>query len=988
MRSQTGAWERAEFRLAFALFKGLGLSLQYPAEFVTFVALMAKRLFLLDGMALAYRAYFSMIRTPLINSKGVNTSAIFGFVNTLNKLIDDEKPDFIAVAFDTSEPTFRHKQFPDYKATREAMPDDLRPQINKIKEVISAYNIPMIESHGYEADDIIGTLVKRAEKEAVLSFMVTSDKDYMQLINKNIMMYKPARSVLGQKVAEIEVIGPEGVVEKFGVGPDKVTDILALMGDKVDNVPGVKGIGEKTASALIQEYGSIENLYDNIEKITKPKLKENLVTYKADAFMSKELATIHTSMPLKIDFHTLTYSEKNVSLLEKMFTEFEFKSLLKKLLGSTEQNVSIQAVSVEETPQAEQAPGFTTPIQDIKTYPHKYYTIRTDAEFKRLCKKLKSTDEFAFDTETTSENSMNAKLVGLSFSYDEGEAFYVPLMFAEQGDSDLFGKPVTQKGKAEDKLPELTTEVVLKELKAVLEDKKTRKVGQNIKYDMLVMKNHGIELKNVGFDTMIAAYVLKPESSYKMDSLSEQYLNYKCVPITELIGAGKANTQITMDAVPYQTASDYAAEDADVTLRLYHRIEYELKKISLDTLCSEIEFPLIEVLADMEFTGVRVDTQILGDINEELKKAEIRLEAEIYKLAEVKFNINSTKQLADVLFNKLQLAAKRKIKTGFSTDTKVLEELRNEHPIALKLLDYRTVTKLRSTYTEGLLEIINQRTGKIHTSYNQTVAATGRLSSANPNLQNIPIRTEIGRSLRKAFVPDKKGNIILSADYSQIELRIMAHLSGDENMIKAFEKKHDIHTETAAKVFKVKQDKVDANMRRKAKEVNFGLIYGIQAFGLASRLNIDQREARDIIQSYFANFPTINAWLEKTREFARKKGYTETLAGRRRYLPNINNHNSVVRQRDERVAINMPVQGTAADMIKIAMINIYNEFNKKKLKSKMILQVHDELVFDCEKSELETVKKIVQNKMKNALKLDVPIEVEMGEGINWYEAHA
>jgi len=949
---------------------------------------MAKRLFLLDGMALAYRAYFSMIRTPLINSKGVNTSAIFGFVNTLNKLIDDEKPDFIAVAFDTSEPTFRHKQFPDYKATREAMPDDLRPQIDKIKEVISAYNIPMIESHGYEADDIIGTLVKRAEKEGVVSFMVTSDKDYMQLINKNIMMYKPARSVLGQKVAEIEVIGPEGVVEKFGVGPEKVTDILALMGDKVDNVPGVKGIGEKTASALIQEYGSIENLYDNIDKITKPKLKENLVTYKADAFMSKELATIHTSMPLKIDFHTLTYSEKNVSLLEKMFTEFEFKSLLKKLLGSTEQSVSIQAVSVEETPQAEQTPGFTSPMQDIKTYPHKYYTIRTDAEFKRLCKKLKSTDEFAFDTETTSENSMNAKLVGLSFCYDEGEAFYAPLMFAEQGDSDLFGKPVTQKGKADEKMPELTTEVVLKELKSVLEDKKTRKVGQNIKYDMLVMKNHGIELKNVGFDTMIAAYVLKPESSYKMDSLSEQYLNYKCVPITELIGAGKANTQITMDAVPYQTASDYAAEDADVTLRLYHRIEYELKKISLDTLCSDIEFPLIEVLADMEFTGVRVDTQILGDINEELKKAEIRLEAEIYKLAEVKFNINSTKQLADVLFNKLQLAAKRKIKTGFSTDTKVLEELRNEHPIALKLLDYRTVTKLRSTYTEGLLEIINQRTGKIHTSYNQTVAATGRLSSANPNLQNIPIRTEIGRSLRKAFVPDKKGNIILSADYSQIELRIMAHLSGDENMIKAFEKKHDIHTETAAKVFKVKQDKVDANMRRKAKEVNFGLIYGIQAFGLASRLNIDQREARDIIQSYFANFPTINAWLEKTREFARKKGYTETLAGRRRYLPNINNHNSVVRQRDERVAINMPVQGTAADMIKIAMINIYNEFNKKKLKSKMILQVHDELVFDCEKSELETVKKIVQNKMKNALKLNVPIEVEMGEGINWYEAHA
>lgn len=949
---------------------------------------MAKRLFLLDGMALAYRAYFSMIRTPLINSKGVNTSAVFGFVNTLNKLIDDEKPDFIAVAFDTSEPTFRHKKFADYKATREAMPDDLRPQIGKIKEVISAYNIPMIESHGYEADDIIGTLVKRAEKEGVMSFMVTSDKDYMQLINKNIKMYKPARSVLGQKVAEIEVIGPEGVKEKLGVGPEKVIDILGLMGDKVDNIPGVKGIGEKTASALIQEYGSIENLYKNIEKITKPKLKENLINCKDDAFMSKELATIHTEMPLKIDFHTLTYSDKNVALLEKIFSEMEFKSLLKKLLGAAEQNVNIQAVSVEPSESDEQKIEFASAMQDMKTFPHKYYTIKTDADFKRLCKKLKGTDEFAFDTETTSGNAMNAELVGLSFCYDEAEAFYVPLKFNETSETDLFGKPVKQKGSSDESLPQLDFDNVLKELKALLEDKKSAKVGQNIKYDMLVMKNHGIDLKNVGFDTMIAAYVLKPESNYKMDNLSEQYLNYKCVPITELIGAGKANTQITMDQVPYKIASDYAAEDADVTLRLYHRIEYELKKVSLDNLCREIEFPLIEVLADMEFTGVRVDTKILGDINEELKKAEIRLEKEIYETAEMKFNINSTKQLADVLFNKLNLATKRKIKTGFSTDTKVLEELRNEHPIALKLLDYRTVTKLRSTYTEGLLEIINKRTGKIHTSYNQTVAATGRLSSANPNLQNIPIRTEIGRSLRKAFVPDKKGNIILSADYSQIELRIMAHLSNDENMIKAFEKKHDIHSETAAKVFKVKLDKVDANMRRKAKEVNFGLIYGIQAYGLAQRLNIDQREARDIIQSYFANFPTINAWLEKTKEFARKKGYTETLAGRRRFLPNINNRNSVVRQRDERIAINMPVQGTAADMIKIAMIDIYNEFNKKKLKSKMILQVHDELVFDCESSELETVKKIVHNKMKNAIKLNVPIEVEMGEGINWYEAHA
>lgn len=951
---------------------------------------MPKKLFLLDGMALAYRAYFSMIRTPLINSKGMNTSAVYGFINTLNKLIDDEKPDFIAVAFDTDEPTFRHKEYTEYKANREAMPDDLRPQISKIKEVISAFNIPMIEQHGYEADDIIGTLVKRAEKENVISFMVTADKDYMQLVNKSIKLYKPARSVQGQKVAEIEIIGIEGVKEKFGVAPEQVIDILGLMGDKVDNIPGIKGIGEKTAAALIQEYGSLEGLYKNIEKITKPKLKENLVTYKDDAFLSKKLATIHTNCPIKIDFHKLTYSDKNTALLEQIYTDMEFKSLLKKLIGTAEQSVNIKAVSVEEP----STPVFTSKFEDINTHPHKYYTIKNDADFKKLCKKLKSLDEFAFDTETTSENPIEAELVGLSFSYNESEAFYVPLRFKEQGDgeTDLFGKRVSTKSeKSELKtadLPNLNFELVIKELKPVLEDKKIRKIGQNIKYDMLVMRNYGINTQNVGFDTMIAAYVLKPESQYKMDYLSEIYLNYKCVPISELIGTAKSNVYITMDLVPYQKAADYAAEDADVTLRLYHRLEYELKKINLDNLCNDIEFPLIDVLADMEYNGVKIDTKILGGINDELKIAEKRLEKEIYKLAGVTFNINSTKQLADVLFNKLGLDAKKKIKTGYSTDNKVLEELKNDHPIAIKLLDYRTVTKLRSTYTEGLLEIISKKTGKVHTSFNQTVAATGRLSSANPNLQNIPIRTEIGRSLRKAFVPEKKGNLILSADYSQIELRIMAHLANDENMIKAFERKHDIHTETAAKVFKVKNNQVDPNMRRKAKEVNFGIIYGIQAFGLAQRLGIHQREAHDIITSYFTNFPTINAWLQETREFARSKGYTETLAGRRRYLPNINNSNAVVRQRDERVAINMPVQGTAADMIKIAMIDIWNEFKKKKLKSKMLLQVHDELVFEVERAELETVKKIVANKMKNALKMNVPIDVEMGVGINWFEAHA
>jgi DNA polymerase-1 len=946
---------------------------------------MAKKLFLLDGMALTYRAYFSMIRNPLINSKGMNTSAIFGFINSLNKILQDEKPDYIAVAFDTEEPTFRHKLYKEYKGTRQAMPDDLIPQIGKIKEVVSAYNIPMIEMHGFEADDIIGTLTKIAEKEGVWSFIVTPDKDFMQLVNKNIRIYKPARSVQGSKVAEIEVIGIEEVKQRFGVPPECIIDILALMGDKVDNVPGVKGIGEKTAAALMQEFKTLENLYKNINKISKPKLKENLINHKEDAFLSKTLVTIHCDMDLGIDFHKLTYSEKNNALLEKLFTELEFRSLVKKLIGASEQSINIQAVSVEE--EVLTLPISDEPMLDINSLKHDYYIIKTEKDFTKLINQLKKVEEVAFDTETTSEDAMNAELVGLSFAYNECEAFYVPILFKEKQDTDLFGE-LSGAGKKDEKLPDISLKFAIEQLKPLLENKKIRKIGQNIKYDMEVMMNYGITMENIGFDTMIAAYVLKPESHYKMDYLSEAYLNYKCIPITDLIKVDKSEGTITMDRVPFKLAGDYAAEDADVTLRLYHKLEYELKKIRLDNLCTDIEFPLIEVLADMEFTGIKVDEKILRDMNTELAGIEKRLEKEICDEAGEVFNINSPKQLSEILFNKLKLTPTKKIKTGFSTDTKVLEELRNQHTIAVKLLDYRTVNKLRTTYTEGLLAITNKKTGKVHTSFNQTIAATGRLSSTNPNLQNIPIRTEIGRKLRKAFVPEKKGNLILSADYSQIELRIMAHLSNDENMKKAFERKHDIHRETAAKIFKVKPDQVDANMRRKAKEVNFGIIYGIQAFGLANRLNIDQHEARDIISAYFREYSSINQWLEKTKQFAREKGYTETLAGRRRYLPNINNKNAVVRQRDERVAINMPVQGTAADMIKIAMIDIFSEFDKQKLKSKMILQVHDELVFECDANEVEEVKKIVLNKMKRAIKMNVPIDVEIGIGVNWFDAHS
>ncbi|MGH2575575.1 MAG: DNA polymerase I [Ignavibacteria bacterium] len=944
---------------------------------------MAEKLFLLDGMALSYRAYFSMIRTPLMNSRGMNTSAVFGFVNSLNKILEDEKPDYIAVAFDTSGPTFRHKMYKEYKATREAMPDDLVPQIDKIKEIIVAYNIPMIELQGYEADDIIGTLVKIAEKQKVLSYMVTPDKDFMQLVNKYIMIYKPSRSAGGSKVTDVEVINADSVKERFGVGPDRITDILALMGDKVDNVPGVKGIGEKTAITLINEFGSLDELYKNIEKVTKPKLKENLVMYKDDAFLSRELVTIDTKIPLDLDFHQLKANDKNLALLEKIFTELEFKSLMKRIIGSSEEAIDIKAVPDEIKKKTEAVPP-SKRLDDINTIKHKYYTIKTEDELTRLVDKLNEEEEFAFDTETTSEEPLNAEIAGMSFSYNENEAFYVPILFSEKQDSDLFGKPSSQ-NKSKESIPSVSLEFILSAIKPLMENKAIRKIGHNIKYDMLVMKEHGINIENVGFDSMIAAYVLKPESQYRMDYLSEAYLNYKCIPITDLIGNGKSDKEITMDKVSYKAAAQYSSEDADVAMKLYHRLEYELKKINLDGLCNDIEFPLIEVLADMEYNGVKIDENILSEMNTKLAGIIEKLEKEIYKLAGEEFNINSTKQLNEILFKKLKLSAVRKIKTGFSTDTRVLEDLKDEHPIAVKLLDYRVVTKLRSTYTEGLLKIINKDTGKVHTSFNQYVAATGRLSSANPNLQNIPIRTEIGRELRKAFVPEYEGGMILSADYSQIELRIMAHLSDDENMIKAFERRHDIHAETASRIFKVKPDKVEPSMRRKAKEVNFGIIYGIQAFGLSSRLEIEQHEAREIIQTYFREYPKISGWLEETKKFAREKGYTETLAGRRRYLPNINNKNSLVRQRDERIAINMPVQGTAADMIKIAMINIFDEFKKEKLKSKMILQVHDELVFECLKEEVEDVERIVSNKMKHAIKLNVPIEVDIGAGENWFD---
>jgi DNA polymerase-1 len=964
---------------------------------------MPEKLYLIDAMAMIYRAYFALISNPLINSKGKNVSAVSGFLGSLVKILEEEKPDHIAVCCDTSAPTFRHKAYPQYKAQRQEIPSDMPWQIDMCKKVVAAMNIPMIECDGYEADDIIGTLARQAEKEKAETFMVTPDKDYMQLVTSKIFVYKPARNVYGNKIAEREIVGIEGVERKFGVHPEKVIDVLGLMGDTSDNVPGVKGVGEKTATALIQQFGSIENMYENIDDITKPKLKENLLLNKEMALLSKKLVTINTSVPLNVNFHNLNKKEIDVDKVVELMAELEFKTLLKKIVkdklpgsgadilksvketqgedkagGSQEkgnrqiENYDAIKVNIEEKPKV---------IKTIKDVDHTYYTIKNEKEFSDFLKKLKNEVCISFDTETDAKDCMACNIVGMSFAWRDKEAYYIPILHNAKGEKSLFD---TDKSTQSTIGVELNT--AIEGVKPYLESKKVKKIGQNIKYDYMIMKNYGVEMQNLYFDTLIGSFIYNPEGHHDMDTLSEKFLGYRPIPITDLIGEGKDQT--SMDKVDVYKVSEYAAEDADVTLELFHRIKYELQKINMYKLCEEIEFPLVKVLAEMEYEGVKIDPKVLKDLDKTADKMIAELEAGIYKEAGVNFNINSTKQLQSVLFEKLKLSAGRKTKTGYSTDSKVLEDLKYQHSIIPMILDYRMVTKIKSTYLLGLMAAVNQKTGRVHTSFNQCVAVTGRLSSLNPNLQNIPIRTDMGRSIRKAFVPKDSSFKILSADYSQIELRIMAHYANDENMIRAFKNNHDIHTETAMRIFKLQhKDEMTPNHRRKAKEVNFGIIYGIGAFGLASRLEIKNTEAKEIIDRYFSEYPNVRNYMEETKQFARSHGYVQTLKGRRRYLKQINNQNATARAEDERAAINMPIQGTAADMIKIAMINIYNEFEKKKLESRMMLQVHDELVFEVKINELETVKKIVADKMKNAIKLNVPIEVEIGVGDTWYDAH-
>lgn len=936
-----------------------------------------ERLFLLDGMALAYRAYFSFISRPLVNSRGENTSAVYGFVNTLMKILNVDRPEHVAVVFDTKEPTFRHRMYDAYKATREKMPEDMAGQLDRLKEVVRAFNVPGLEMPGYEADDVMGTLARMAERAGVETWLVTGDKDFMQLISPLIRIYRP-----GKQGDDWELLDERAVTEKFGVEPSKVIEVLAITGDKSDNVPGVRGIGDKTAIPLIREYGTLENLYRHIDAVPQVGVRRKLSEGRESAFLSRNLVTIDTAAPVSVSIADLTARPPDVARLRALFTELEFRTLARKLGGE-----GAPAAPAGTAPSAGDAPGApgvaaAAPLADITNHPHRYVTIRTLKELREVAARLRRSGLFAFDTETTSTVALQAELVGISLSADPGHAWYVHIV------DDRPPVPPDAPG-AGGLAPRaerdgLRWTQVAGVLGPVLADPRVKKVGQNIKYDMLVMSAHGAEVAGVAFDTMVASYVLRPDGTHNLDSLAAEHLGYRTITFDDLTGSGR-NRRDIRDVEPDRLA-EYSAEDADVTMRLYGALSGKLGP-EKEAVCRDIEFPLIPVLARMEAAGVAVDARWLARLSKELQGTLETLTGEIHRHAGGAFNVNSTRQLGVVLFETLALPTARKTKTGFSTDVGVLESLRHAHPIVELVLEYRQVQKLKSTYVDALPSLVNPATGRLHTSYNQTVALTGRLSSSDPNLQNIPIRTELGGSIRKAFIPGGKGLAILSADYSQIELRIMAHVSGDEGLIDAFRNGEDIHATTAAKVFGVPAAKVTREMRRKAKEVNFGIMYGIGAFGLASRLDIPQGEAKQIIDTYFERFPKVKEYIASTIAAARRDGYVSTLLGRRRYFPDINSRNFPVRSNAERQAINMPIQGTAADMIKLAMIRIDAALARGRSGAKMLLQVHDELVFEVPSERSGEVAETVKRGMEGALPLSVPVVVDVGIGKNWLEAH-
>ncbi|MET4081124.1 DNA polymerase-1 [Pedobacter sp. UYP30] len=933
-----------------------------------------KKLFLLDGMALMYRAHFALSKNPRFTSTGINTSAVMGFTNTLLEVINKEQPTHIAVVFDTAAPTERHIVYEAYKAQRQAMPEDLAAAMPYVIKLITGFNIPVITSDGYEADDIIGTLAKKAEKKGFQVFCMTPDKDFAQLVSENIFMYKPSRMGNG-----MEILGVKEILAKWEIeNVLQVIDILGLWGDAVDNIPGIPGIGEKTSKLLIQKYGSMENIIANSHEL-KGKQRENVENFAEQGLLSKKLATIILDVPIDLDEEDLLLCEPNRDLLEPLFAELEFRTLGRRVFGD-EFSVGIAKTTegiqtdlfggnmggeVVYKSLTEEEPTEVLPVKTIEDTEHDYKLVENEEARAALIKILLAEARISFDTETTSTDANMAELVGLSFAINPGEAFYIPL----------------SANRAE-------AQVILDEFKVVLENEAIEKIGQNIKYDILVLSWYGVQVKGKLFDTMLAHYLIDPDTRHGMDVLAENYLNYAPISITKLIGP-KGKNQGNMRDVPVIDVVDYAAEDADVTLQLAHIFEPMLKELNAAKLADEIENPLIYVLADIEREGVRIDVETLKIYSAELEKEIIQFEQNVYDKAGIKFNLASPKQLGEVLFDKLQLDPKaKKTKTGqYQTGEDVLLALAHKSDIVKDILEFRQLQKLKSTYVDALPLMVNPKTGRVHTSYNQAVAATGRLSSNNPNLQNIPIRTERGREVRKAFIPRDDNHILLSADYSQIELRIIAEISKEENMLEAFTNGIDIHTATAAKVYGVAIEDVDSNQRRNAKAVNFGIIYGQSAFGLSQNLNIPRKEAAEIIEQYFAQYPGIKRYMSDTMNFARENGFVETIMGRRRYLRDITSANQTVRGYAERNAINAPIQGSAADMIKIAMINIHKQMKAENLKSTMTMQVHDELVFDVLKSEKELMKEIIKDKMVNAMKLTVPIVVEVGEGNNWLEAH-
>ncbi len=919
-----------------------------------------EKLFLLDAYALIYRAYYAFIKNPRINSKGMNTSAVMGFVNTLNEILTKERPTHIGVAFDHGK-TFRDEAFPAYKAQREETPEDIRASVPVIKDIIAAMRIPILQVDGFEADDVIGTLATKAGAAGITTYMLTPDKDYGQLVKDNVFMFRPRHG------GGYETMGPAEVCEKYALSsPAQIIDLLALMGDSADNFPGCPGVGPKTAAKLITEFGSIDSMLDNSAKI-KGKLREKVEGAVDDIRMSKFLATIRTDVPIDLDLDSLKVEEPDTARLAEIFTELEFKSLLDKFVKKPQQvqkTVNQQLDLFAENPTDDAADTEFSSFESLKTVQHDYQLVETEEDAHKLFDFFITKQILSLDTETTSVNPIDAELVGLSFSVEEGKAFYVAIP--------------AEREKAER---------IVNIFKPLYESDKILKIGQNIKYDMEVLMNYGVRLAAPMFDTMLAHYVLQPEQKHNMDILAETLLHYQTVHIDELIGP-KGKSQKNMRDLSPADICDYAAEDADITLRLYNVLKPRLKEADIEELFYKIEMPLVPVLAEMEMNGVRLDTDALAETSKILTGRMKQIEKNIYELAGHEFNIASPKQVGEVLFGEMKIVDKpKKTKTGqYVTSEEVLQQLRSKAPIVEDILEHRGLKKLLGTYVDALPKLINPRTGHIHTSFNQAVTATGRLSSSDPNLQNIPVRGEDGKEIRKCFIPEP-GCLFFSADYSQIELRVMAHLSGDKNMIEAFREGYDIHAATAARIYKEDIADVTRDQRTKAKRANFGIIYGITVFGLAERLEISRDEAKQLIDGYFETFPQVHEYMEKAKELARKHGYAETFFHRRRYLPDITSHNATVRNFAERNAINAPIQGSAADIIKIAMIRIYERFRRENIKSKMILQVHDELNFSVLPEEKERVEKIVLEEMQNAYPLRVPLVADSGWGENWLEAH-